>query len=180
MAGVAETLADSFHSREGVFGWAYPLLRLGIYEDLNNRVRSASPHHICLVAVDLAAQTAADKVAGTVEIAVRAITHKPNYQPNEAYRRSYQYPYLSNLAVHPNHRRRGVARQLLASCEKTALSWGFHNLYLHVLENNHQARQLYFNAGYQLEQVDTSWNSWLLRKPRLLLLHKHLDYAATP
>lgn len=176
VAGVAETLTESFHSREGAFGWAYPLLRLGIYEDLSNRVRSASPYHVCLVAVDVAAQaTTTYKVVGTVEMAVRTITPGTERHKNESHCRSGQYPYLSNLAVRPNFRCRGVARQLLENCERIALAWGFYNLYLHVLENNHQARQLYFNTGYQLDRVDTNWNFWLLRKPRQLLLHKHLD-----
>lgn len=174
VAGVAEVLADSFHSREGVFGWAHPLLRLGIYEDVSNRLRSASPHHICLVAIDVTA-TSCNNLAGTVEMAVRAITPGKSDRSNEFLRHSYQHPYLSNLAVHPNYRRRGVAGQLLASCEKIALCWGFHNLYLHVLENNHQARQLYFKMGYQLDRLDASWNTWVLRKPRQLLLHKRLD-----
>lgn len=178
VAGVAEILADSFHSREGVFGWTYPLLRLGIYEDVSNRVRSASPQHICLVAVNVAASTNGNKVAGTVEMAVRAIALEKRSSPHQVqYRRSCQYPYLSNLAVHSNYRRRGVAQQLLASCERNALSWGFHDLYLHVLENNHQARQLYFKMGYQLERVDNSWGTLLLSKPRQLLLHKHLSSA---
>ena len=54
LAGLAELLADSFHSQHGILGWAYPLLRLGIYEDLRNRLRSTSPHHICLVAFERA------------------------------------------------------------------------------------------------------------------------------
>ncbi len=187
VAGVAEILADSFHSREGALGWAYPFLRLGIYEDIRNRLCSTSPHHICLVVVDAAAKATTDiysygntaKVTGTVEMAVRYIPPGTSDRSNDAHCHSCRYPYLSNLAVHPHYRRRGVAGQLLLSCEQIACSWGFNQLYLHVLENNYQARQLYFKLGYRLHQVDANWSAWLLRRPRQLLLNKHLGSTPT-
>lgn len=189
VAGVADILTDSFHSREGVLGWFYPVLRLGIYEDIRNRLYSASPHHICLVAVEMAAKitlandsysTTDSSLAGTVEMTVRSVpSGVSNSYTTDLYQSSHRYPYLSNLAVHPQYRRQGVAAQLLLSCERTALSWGFRDLYLHVLENNYQARQLYFKLGYQLHQTDNSWSTLLLRRPRQLLLHKHLTLTAT-
>lgn len=184
--GVAQILADSFHSPEGILGWAYPFLRLGIYEDIRNRMHSTSPHYICLVAVDLAAEAATevsdttDKLAGTVEMAVRTTLPWDSDRYPDAKRGRSRYPYLSNLAVHPHHRRQGVAGQLLLSCERIAISWGFQDLYLHVLENNHQARQLYCKLGYRLHQVDSSWSAWFLRRPRQLLLYKHLSSASNP
>ncbi len=177
LTALAEILADGFHSQDGIFGWTYPLLRLGIYEDLRNRLRSASPHYICLVAVDPAATgtSQGDDLAGTVEIAVRS-TDLWQCDGNASAKNVHsRYPYLSNLAVRPIHRRRGVAQQLLLKCERVALSWGFQDLYLHVLENNHQARQLYFKLGYRLHQVDSSWSAWLLGRPRQLFLHKRLS-----
>lgn len=180
LTDLAEILADSFHSPNGILGWAYPLLRLGIYEDLRNRLRATSPHHICLVAVEHAvrateegsSRSASDELAGTVEMAVRSA---------EPWARNRsRYLYVSNLAVRPTHRRRGVAGQLLLNCERVALSWGFQDIYLHVLENNHQARQLYFKLGYRLHQVDSSWGAWLLGRPRQLFLHKHLSPTSNP
>jgi ribosomal protein S18 acetylase RimI-like enzyme len=176
LTGLAEILADSFHSQQGILGWAYPLLRLGIYEDLRNRLGSSSPHHICLVAVD----RTGDELAGTVEMAVRSTQPWASKGKASSKRVGCQYPYLSNLAVRPSHRRRGVAGQLLLNCEQVALFWGFQDLSLHVLENNHQARQLYFKLGYQLCQVDSSWSTWLLGQPRQLFLHKHLSATLTP
>ena len=32
--GVSQIIAESFHSHQGIWGWTFPLLRLGIYEDL--------------------------------------------------------------------------------------------------------------------------------------------------
>ncbi|MCL1471738.1 GNAT family N-acetyltransferase [Argonema antarcticum] len=169
LTSLAEILADSFHSRTGTNGWIYPLLRLGIYEDLRNRLESSSPRYLCFVAVEpiTIRPTDCDYLAGTVEMALRSAHPWPLMNLP-------QYPYISNLAVRTECRRRGVAKQLLLSCERIALGWGFHYIYLHVLENNHQARRLYFKLGYRLHQVDSSWTSLLLGQPRRLLLRKHL------
>ncbi len=175
VSAIAEILADSFHSKEGMLGWAYPLLRLGIYEDLRNRLRTETPHHICLVAANGTAKadlggklcSSGEILVGTLEIAVRpsSIPWGNNY---------LRYPYLSNLAVRQSDRRQGIAVQLLLSCERVILEWGFHDIYLHVLENNYQARQLYFKLGYRLHQIDDSWGNRLLGRPQQILLHKHL------
>jgi len=169
LASLAEMLTDSFHSQTGIMGWAYPVLRLGIYEDLRNRLRSTAPHYVCLVALAVVSGVGGsrEELAGTVEIALRSPS---SWQP----RRS-QYPYVSNLAVSKSCRRRGVAKQLLLACEQTASDWGFPDIYLHVLENNHQARQLYLKTGYQLHQIEPSYGAWLLGRPKRLLLQKHLS-----
>jgi len=175
VSSIAEILADSFHSKEGVLGWAYPLLRLGIYEDVRNRLRTYCGQHICLVAVNGTAKTndpgklysSGENIAGTLEIAVRPTTLPwgSNY---------LRYPYLSNLAVRPSDRRQGIGVQLLLSCEQVVRDWGFHDIYLHVLENNYQARQLYFKLGYRLHQIDNSWSNRIFGRPQQILLHKHL------
>ncbi|HBB30586.1 MAG TPA: GNAT family N-acetyltransferase [Cyanobacteria bacterium UBA8803] len=165
---LAEILTDSFHPHQGIWRWAYPILRLGIYEDLRNRLRVNSPHYACLVAVTDGSGVggANEQLVGTVELTLRS-TH--SWQPH-----SLQYPYISNLAVRTSCRRQGVARQLLLACETKSLEWGFPEIYLHVLENNHQARQLYLKTGYRLHQVDPSCSAWLLRRPKRLFLHKPL------
>ena len=170
---LAEILAASFHSRGGINDWIYPLLRLGIYEDLRNRLNSSSPYYVCLVATIPTTPRAScgDYLAGTVEMALRS--HYPWFFGGKA-----GYPYLSNLAVHQDYRRQGAAAQLLLRCERVALSWGFQDLYLHVLENNHQARSLYSKLGYKLHQIDGSWSS-LFGQPRRLLLRKRLDAPST-
>lgn len=167
LPGLAEVLTDSFHSRIGPMGWIYPFLRMGIYEDLRHRLRTAGAHYVCFVAVDPAGRESADGspyIVGTIEMTLRSTY---SWQCNAS-----QYPYLSNLAVRRSCRRQGVARQLLGACEAQALEWGFPELYLHVLENNTQARRLYFKVGYRLQQVDSSWGSWLLGQPRRILLRK--------
>ncbi|NJR64354.1 MAG: GNAT family N-acetyltransferase [Leptolyngbyaceae cyanobacterium CRU_2_3] len=103
---------------------------------------------------------------GTIEISLK---NPPSWQ--SPYTR---YLYLSNLAVHLDYRRQGAAQQLLQTCDRVALDWGFHDLYLHVLESNYQARRLYLRSGYRLLRVETSLGGWLLGRPRQLFLHKSL------
>lgn len=165
---LAEILTDSFHPPTGLMRWAAPMLRLGIYEDLRNRLRSHMPHFACFVAV-ASVPTATgyrEELVGTVELALRASSWQPG---------ASQYPYISNLAVSKSCRRQGVARQLLIACERTSLEWGYSDLYLHVLENNHQARQLYLKAGYQLRQAESDLITWLLGRPKRLFLYKYLS-----
>jgi len=165
LTGVAQIIAESFHAQNGIWGWTFPLIRLGIYEDLRHRLASPSPHQVCLVAVDT--NHAANNLVGTVELGVRF---------SDAWRQvSRTFPYLSNLAVHPKYRRQGAASALLAACDKIAMSWGFQDLYLHVLESNHQAQQLYFKQGYRVYELESHWNTFFVRRSRQMFLHKHLS-----
>lgn len=166
LTGVSQIIAESFYSPHGMWGWAFPLLRLGIYEDLRHRLTSSSPHHICLVAVENTTGVT-DNLMGTVELTVRFSDSWTQV--------GRTFPYLSNLAIAPKYRRQGVASGLLQACEKVAQSWGFQHLYLHVLENNHQARQLYFKLGYRVHKVESHWNTFLLRHSSQIFLHKHLS-----
>jgi ribosomal protein S18 acetylase RimI-like enzyme len=166
LTGISQIIAESFHSQNGFWGWAFPLLRLGIYEDFRHRLLSPAPHHLCLVAVEIT-DKGTENLLGTVEIGVRF---------NDYWTQSGKsFPYLSNLDVHAKYRRHGVASQLLLKCEQVSQEWGFQDLYLHVLENNYQARQLYFKLGYRVYEVDSHWNSFFFRRSQQILLHKHMN-----
>jgi ribosomal protein S18 acetylase RimI-like enzyme len=167
---LTDILADSFHRRDGVEGFLYPCFRMGIYEDLRHRFQLKAPHQVCLVAVSQTPTTSnqshADQILGTVEIAFR----EPGFwQP-----RTTRYLYVFNLAVHTQFRRQGIAQQLLKSCEQVAKNWGFNELYLHVLENNQQAQNLYHKMGYRLRNMDFSLTSWLFGTPRQMFLQKQI------
>jgi len=170
---LADVLSSSFHTKEGVIGWIYPLFRMGIYEDLRNRFRTKSAHYICLVAVKQPSAASSgpplgdENLVGTVEMGLRTQSF---WQP-----RSSAYLYVSNLAVQHEYRRQGVAQRLLLTCERVALEWGFQELYLHVLENNFQARRLYRKAGYQIKYAESNLSYWFLGQPRQLLMHKRLS-----
>jgi GNAT superfamily N-acetyltransferase len=56
---------------------------------------------------------------------------------------------LSNLAVSPKARRRGIAKQLCAKAEKWGSYWGYDEMFLKVESENTAARYLYEqNLGY--------------------------------
>ncbi|MGL5081068.1 MAG: GNAT family N-acetyltransferase [Microcoleaceae cyanobacterium] len=172
---LADLLTESFHPQEGLVKLLYPILRLGIYEDLKQRLNAKSRYYVCLAAslkncntsTRILPEHCPEILIGTVELGLRS---RYPWQRST----SPQYLYISNLAVHLRFRRLGVAQQLLQYCEQIAQSWGFSLLCLHVLENNQQARQLYAKAGYQIREVDWSLTSVLFGQPRQLLLYKHL------
>ena len=186
LSNLAELLASGFHAQDGLMGWAYPLFRMGILEDLRTRFRSFSPHHVCLVTVDrisvsedsrtqLPASTphasTSHALVGTIEMNLR---HPYFWQVMSA-----RQLYISNLAVSKHHRRQGIAHQLLLACERVALDQGFQDLYLHVLENNVAARQLYTKLGYAVKTSEWSPTAWVLGQPQQLFLHKSLSPLAT-
>lgn len=167
---LADLLADSFHERQGWKGLLFPVIRMGIYEDLRHRLRSKTSHYVCFVAVD---PTRCDPVSGlpvvvgTVELSLRLMYYSWPY-------RSAQSLYVSNLAVQRSARRQGVAKQLLNACEQIGLEWGFPEIYLHVLDNNHPARRLYFKIGYRLQQIDRTFTTCFCFSPKRMLLRKIL------
>ncbi|MFM7425153.1 MAG: GNAT family N-acetyltransferase [Elainella sp.] len=186
LPALAEVLASSFHGQEGWGRWLYPLLRAGIHEDLRSRLHTRGPHYACLVAInpclrerilsevsERATPTAASLLAGRADLLLGSVEMNlkapPLLQPW-----SDKYLYLSNLAVRADYRRQGVAQELLRMCEQVALGWGFQDLYLHVLENNHPARRLYRKAGYRVQRIEVNPLSLLLGQSRQLFLHKRL------
>ena len=162
---LADILTSSFYGSKGWQGWIYPLLRIGIYEDLKQRFRNAPPQYVCLAGLPASAPTSTDWLVGPVELAPR---RRSPWHPESTHQL-----YLSNLAVRGSYRRHGVARHLLMACEQTAHAWGFSELCLHVMEDNWPARQLYDRAGYQLEQAEVTLLT-LLGQPRRLRLCKVL------
>ncbi|NJN72364.1 MAG: GNAT family N-acetyltransferase [Limnothrix sp. RL_2_0] len=159
---LADILTYSFHSYSGLKGLLVPILRLGVYEDLSHRLRQPKPHHACFAACFR--ENRASVVVGTVEVSMRYLRTKA-IAP-------VKFPYISNLAVNPDYRRLGVARLLLQRCETQVRYWNYSNLALHVLENNEAAKQLYLRSGYEVQQVENSLNSWLLKRPRRLFCKK--------
>ena len=174
---LTEVLASSFYDRTGWLAWLYPLAKLGIQEDLKQRLKLNRTHYACLaiVVVDAANYPGekadlerADRgqIVGTVEIAQR---QSWPWQGTHA-----KYAYISNLAVDPGFRRRGLAAQLLTACESLALAWQLDHLYLHVMEDNPGARRLYRRAGFEVFQTEETLAVWLGLQPRRLLLQKTL------
>jgi ribosomal protein S18 acetylase RimI-like enzyme len=78
-------------------------------------------------------------------------------------RGSRQGWFISNLAVHPEHRRKGVARRLLMAGLESARSKGAPRISLEVRADNVPARRLYSALGFR--QVDSTTTM------RMRLLH---------
>jgi GNAT superfamily N-acetyltransferase len=161
---VAAVITEAFHTSDPWLGWLSPLIRLGIYQDLRQRLLVGTSHYACFISG--ISHLNLTKILGTVEINLRSIP--------ELASPSLTFPYLSNLAVRSSHRRQGIAEQLLLTCEQTVLGWGYRDLYLHAMEDNQAAIGLYQKLGYRLRQTENSWGYLLWRQPRQLLLHKSL------
>jgi ribosomal protein S18 acetylase RimI-like enzyme len=168
LGAIAEILASSFHRQDGMARWFYPLLKLGIREDLRSRLVAGNGRQVCLVAVEREREgrerEERERVVGTVELSVR-------------YGGMWQgrLLYVSNWAVGQADRRRGVAQELMRACERVAKMWGEKALFLHVLENNQRARQLYSKVGYQLCRAEWKLGHMLWGQPRELMLRKDLQ-----
>ncbi len=162
---LVEVLSRGFPPQAGVWRWLSPLLRLGMAEDIRQRLKAPSTSNYAFFVATVPGG-GHEVVVGTVEVALRSLYPMPM---NGA-----SFPYLSNLAVHPDYRRRGVATKLLIASEDLVVSSGYATLHLHVLDENATARQLYGKLGYQIQHATPSWYCWLLRRPRRLLLRKLL------
>jgi ribosomal-protein-alanine N-acetyltransferase len=66
---------------------------------------------------------------------------------------------LGDLAVDPDHRGRGIGRQLLERSVEVARRRGVRTLYLEVRESNTAARALYETHGFQLVGVRRGYYS---------------------
>lgn len=61
---------------------------------------------------------------------------------------------VHDIAVLPTHRRRGIARALLAAAEEAARQRGCCKLTLEVLSNNHAAMAAYAQKGFASYELD--------------------------
>eukprot|EP00227_Mantoniella_beaufortii_P013310 CAMPEP_0197605154 /NCGR_PEP_ID=MMETSP1326-20131121/42576_1 /TAXON_ID=1155430 /ORGANISM="Genus nov. species nov., Strain RCC2288" /LENGTH=301 /DNA_ID=CAMNT_0043172909 /DNA_START=13 /DNA_END=918 /DNA_ORIENTATION=+ len=58
-------------------------------------------------------------------------------------------PYISDVAVSPNQRGRGVGKALLRACEAAMVSKGYSRMYLHTKLDNEAAQVMFGKAGYK-------------------------------
>ncbi|WP_219892244.1 GNAT family N-acetyltransferase, partial [Chamaesiphon polymorphus] len=169
---VAEIVTRSFHFDRGWMGWFTPLFKLGIAEDLRHRLRSHNAglshskpqQQVCSVAVYV--DRGQSQVIGTIEVGIRTTNYR---QPTP-----HRYPYISNLAVSRDFRRRGVAQQLLNSCEELTKSWGYTEIFLHVMGDNQRGRNLYQKLGYEIVSREMVWSIIPWHRPERLFLRKQL------
>ena len=81
--------------------------------------------------------------------------------------------YLCNMAVHPEHRRRGIARLLLQSAEDLAAIAQESEMYLHLRLIDQPAAQLYRRSGF-MQRAQDNVLVQLLGQDRKFLMAKQL------
>jgi GNAT superfamily N-acetyltransferase len=163
---ISDILVTSFYRQ--CPQWLYPVAVWSISLDLGIRLTDSGRHYACLVATALLDFEA----IATLEVSLKPIPN-PSSIPWLNWQTSDR-PYISNLAVHPQWRRRGIALKLLKAVEQKVRSWGFKTIYLHVVDSNREALNLYKFLGYEIYKVDSDgFNPFSTSKK--LLLQKSLD-----
>ena len=64
---------------------------------------------------------------------------------------------MANVAVHPDYRRRGIAREMVSASDELAKKAGAEATYLQVQRHNQAALQLYRSMGYKSLTTRTTW-----------------------
>jgi ribosomal protein S18 acetylase RimI-like enzyme len=65
---------------------------------------------------------------------------------------------IANVAVHPNFRRKGIARALTSTALEHARRRNSPSVWLHVREDNEAANRLYTSMGFQERTRRTTWH----------------------
>ncbi len=82
-----------------------------------------------------------------------------------------------NVAVHPDHRRQGIARLMMKQVESLVQQRGGNHILLQVVKQNSAAIELYKSLDYTLIGSMTQWATSVSRLRRLEL---NLDNAGSP
>ncbi len=64
---------------------------------------------------------------------------------------------MANVAVHPDYRRRGIAREMVQACERLAQQAGARTVVLQVESENQAALQLYRRQGFEMLSTRSTW-----------------------
>lgn len=110
-------------------------------------------------------------VIGAVEISFSESTRSKNATLNPPSDR----PYLCNMAIEAEHRRRGYGRALLEAAERLIVHMGENCVYLHARCKDKPALRLYENNGYTVVAED-SFLVALVGLDRRKLFLKQLDH----
>jgi ribosomal protein S18 acetylase RimI-like enzyme len=169
-------VADAGGSRGGAAAPA----PLGV--DLGPLVGPAARWLLPAAALEGAARAGAAPLAGAV-----VIDQFLDFVPPRAARagggRRASLAYLSNLAVAPDQRRRGLGLRLVRAAEAAAAAWGCRAVALHVCPSNAAAVALYTAAGYRAVEAgrQPAWQARLEgRAAPLVLMLRRLPRGEAP
>ena len=138
---VSKILADGFFS-EGTNIFIYQVEKLKTYLSLEAcypQKKDADLHKYFV-----ACEKGTGKVIGFVEVDCR--TSKKNTLQSS--------PYMCNLAVNQNWKRRGIATSLVFKSEEVAMKNGKEGMFLKVREGNEPAFEMYRKLGYDVESSE--------------------------
>lgn len=74
---------------------------------------------------------------------------------------------IANVAVHPDYRRKGIARALTLEAQEYARRRNAASTWLHVREENNAAKRLYVSQGFRERARRTTWYSVPDTNPRV-------------
>lgn len=152
---VADLLTESFADSMGYMNTYKKFLRGQIGEYLSNHVLLL-PKTVILVGILKTIGPEAEEhqtLVGTVEVSFHQSTRSKYLTLNPP----QDMPYLCNMAVEPQYRRRGYGAMLLDAAENAVLGTGYKSVYLHVRHADPPALELYRKYGYREEGED-----WLI------------------
>jgi ribosomal protein S18 acetylase RimI-like enzyme len=86
---------------------------------------------------------------------------------------------IANVAVHPDYRGQGIARQLCQAAIQRILEWRGRSVILQVDEDNESAKSVYYRLGFYAESAFTRWQ-WMVSShpPRALEAMPYITYRA--
>ena len=132
---VSDIIINSFYQTS-----PYPFKHLYLLAELN-RLQQNFPYNDAQRHVMLVATT----IGNNEVVAFCDIDARPATRAIDPPR-----PYLSDLAVRPDCRRRGIAKHMVQECERIAThDMNRRELYIRVEENNTAAVQMYNGLGYE-------------------------------
>jgi len=135
LGSAVDILVESFYKPSSL---VRPYLFLSELARLQGNFPYDDKVHAFFVACSLEGTSKEEKIIGFVDVDIR-----PGTKIRDAPR-----PYLSDLAVHDEHRRKGVAKALIRRCEKQAMDWGRDHLHLRVDKKNDAALKMYSDLNY--------------------------------
>lgn len=114
--------------------------------------------------------SATNKLLGFVDLSLQrccgsmdALKVRSLYQRKQMYpQRGQLQPYLCNLLVDRQHRRRGLGKALVSECQRLAQQWGYSQINLHVEAASIPALSLYIHEGFCVEKTLGSGTSRIL------------------
>jgi ribosomal protein S18 acetylase RimI-like enzyme len=67
-------------------------------------------------------------------------------------------PQLIDIAVSPEHRKKGIARKLVAKCSELVSNAGFDRIWLYTDAQSAAHHQVYLQLGFQLVSIIPEWS----------------------